>query len=127
MKSHTKNNRNNERTPTNNQTSQIKYHHFSRRTMQKASGNNSSIGNYNNINNNASINAQASRPPVLNNSSRPNYQPTTSSNQNTTRVSQDVRTCYRCAGSDHLIAKCQQQVSSTTDAAQLTTIPIRHV
>ena len=90
-------------------------------TIQKASGNNTSIGNYNN--NNTSINAQASRPPVFNNAIRPNYQATTSPN----RVSQDVRTCYRCGGTDHLVAKCQQQVSSTTDAAQLTTIPVRHV
>jgi hypothetical protein len=92
----------------------------SNNTTQKASGNNSSIGNYNN---NASINAQASRPPVLNNATRPNYQPTTSSSQNTNRVSQDVRTCYRCGGSDHLVAKCTQQA----DATQSTNIPIRHV
>jgi predicted DNA binding CopG/RHH family protein len=90
-------------------------------TVQKAPGNNTLIGNYNN--NHTSINAQASRPPVFNNATRPSYQATTSPN----RVSQDVRTCYRCGGTDHLVAKCQQQVSSTTDAAQLTTIPIRHV
>ena len=77
---------------------------------------NSAIGNYNQNNGNSQQDLRRANQPLQS-------QRTPSQN----RQSQDVRKCFRCSSTDHLIGQCPQTSTSSTVAVQQSTVPIHHV